>query len=65
MTPEDLFTPTQAAKVLGVSPATLKKWRRLRKRIRYVKVGTRCYYRPSDLAAYQAKHVVEVVDDDD
>ena len=45
-----LLTPSQAAKVLGISPGTLAVWRSTgRYALRYVKIGSRIKYQPEDL----------------
>jgi excisionase family DNA binding protein len=43
-----LISVEEAAKILGVSPNTLRGWV-TRRKVRYVKLGSRCLFRPADL----------------
>jgi predicted site-specific integrase-resolvase len=53
MTSEPLMTTAQAAKLLGIRPATLRKWRHLGRSPRFVRYGqgpgARCYYQVKDI----------------
>lgn len=49
----DLITPDNAAKILGLSVGTLTVWRSTgRYKLPFVKVGRRCMYRPEDIQAF-------------
>ena len=53
MTVKELITAKEAARRLGVKPATLQQWRGRRRRpLRYLKVGTRIWYRPADVEQF-------------
>lgn len=52
----------QAAKHLGLSKSTLDKMRMEGRGPRYLRVGSRCFYRPADLDAYLEAAVVETAD---
>jgi len=53
MSLDDLLTPTEVAKALGVSISTLAIWRCERRyHLSYVKVGARVRYRRSDVEAF-------------
>jgi predicted site-specific integrase-resolvase len=45
----DLITPTEAAAYLHVAASTLARWRMYGSGPRYLKLGGRVFYRPSDL----------------
>jgi hypothetical protein len=46
----DLLTPEEAAKQLHCTVGTLAVWRaKQRKSLKYVKLGHKIYYRPSDI----------------
>lgn len=49
---EQLYTPAQVSKLLGVSVKTLEKWRWERRNLPFVKLGTAVRYRGSDLEAW-------------
>lgn len=64
METELLDTP-QAAAYLRVSPGTLEVWRATRRysTLRFVKVGSRVYYRRTDLDAWlESRTVGEAID---
>lgn len=46
---DGLLTPREAAKILNVSTLTLRNWRITRRNLRFVRKGTRAYYRPEDV----------------
>jgi predicted site-specific integrase-resolvase len=48
------LTEREAAPRLGVSPHTLRTWRRLGRGPRYLKLGKAVRYRPEDVEAYKA-----------
>ena len=51
--PRGLLNTEQAAKYLGIAPATLTVWRSTNRRIlTYVKVGSQVRYRPEDLERF-------------
>jgi excisionase family DNA binding protein len=50
---ESLIGVDQAARLLGISPKTLRDWIQARK-IEYVKVGTRVLFRPSGIRQFIA-----------
>ena len=52
--PEELITNDQAAKLLGIEPATLVTWRSEKRGPDYLKVGRLVYYRRSDINAWLA-----------
>jgi predicted site-specific integrase-resolvase len=52
--PDELFTPTTVADLLGVRPETLSQWRWRGKGPTYVKVGGLVRYRHADLTAWLA-----------
>jgi predicted site-specific integrase-resolvase len=49
---EELFTVSETARHLRVSVSSLNKWRGEGGGPRYVLIGRRIRYRPSDIAAY-------------
>lgn len=56
---DDIASPKQVAEALQLSEEALKQLRYRRRGPRYVKVGSRVYYRWSDVQAYFDKHGVE------
>lgn len=52
-----LLRAEQVAGLIGVSPATLKKWRLERREIPYVKIGQAVRYRPADVHAWIEKNM--------
>ncbi|MEV0188353.1 helix-turn-helix domain-containing protein [Kitasatospora purpeofusca] len=52
--PSLLYTPAETAKILKVSPATLRRWRTQQpsQGPAYVRIGARISYRHQDLADY-------------
>ena len=46
-------TTGEAAKLLGMSPSTLEKWRSEKRGPVYFRIGGRIYYRTEDLEQYQ------------
>ncbi|UZW60270.1 helix-turn-helix transcriptional regulator [Lysobacter enzymogenes] len=52
----------QAAEMLGISKSTLDKKRCEGRGPRYIKLGSRVFYRQEDLDAYIAASVVETED---
>jgi excisionase family DNA binding protein len=57
---EPLLTVSEAAKLLGISPWTLRQWLSQR-RLPFVKVGRLTKLRPSDLQAFIAANVCQEV----
>ncbi|MFJ7244558.1 helix-turn-helix transcriptional regulator [Kitasatospora sp. NPDC098652] len=53
-----LHTADEAAAILKVSPATLRRWRRENVGPAYVKIGGRIGYRHQDLTDYLASCLV-------
>lgn len=49
---EPLLTDDEAATLLSLSVATLKKWRRIRRGPRYYRLGSAIRYRREDLEAF-------------
>lgn len=47
-----LLDQAAAARILGVQPSTLERWRFEGKALRWVKIGRLCRYRLSDIQAY-------------
>ncbi len=47
-----LLTETEAASMLGVAPATLRRWRWAGNPPPFVKIGTAVRYDPADLSAF-------------
>ena len=47
-----LLTDDEAARFLALSPATLKKWRRLHRGPRYYRLGSAIRYRQEDLESF-------------
>jgi hypothetical protein len=53
---DPLLTPKQTSKILGVTTHTLAVWRcRKRYSLRFIKVGRKVMYRPTDLASFLQK----------
>jgi Helix-turn-helix domain len=49
----DLLTPKQTAELLHTTPGVLAVWRsKKRYPLRYVRIGTRIYYRAEDVQAF-------------
>ena len=60
---DDIVKPAEAAKRLGISPNTLAAWRsnkRIAPPLPYVKVGSRVFYRLSDLSWWLQERAVTV-----
>jgi predicted DNA-binding transcriptional regulator AlpA len=51
-TTQQLISTMAAAKLLGLSPSTLSKWRMKGTGPEYIKVGTRVLYERADIAAW-------------
>jgi predicted DNA-binding transcriptional regulator AlpA len=47
-----LLNEHQVAELLGVSVATMRRWRLLRQGPRFLKVGALCKYRMADVSAW-------------
>lgn len=56
---EPAMTTVEAARLLGYSPAALRKWRREGRGPRYLRTGRSIRYLPADLRAWQARHLVD------
>ena len=54
-----LLTPGQVADLTGVPTSTLARWRCQRRELAFVRLGRAVRYRPQDVNAWIAKHVVE------
>ena len=55
----DLVRPAVASQILGVSVQTLAIWRCAKRySLVYVKIGSRVFYRRSDLAAFIKRNVI-------
>ena len=50
----DMLTTQQAARILGLSPFTLNKWRLYGHGLRFIKLGRAVRYRRADVMAYMA-----------
>ncbi len=50
--PPALVNEHEAARVLGLSVKTLRRWRWAGREIRFLKIGAAVRYDPADLAAY-------------
>jgi predicted DNA-binding transcriptional regulator AlpA len=48
----ELLTDIQVAKTLGVSTATVRRWRLLNQGPRYLKIGASVRYRPEDIGYF-------------
>ncbi|WP_207760021.1 helix-turn-helix domain-containing protein [Bifidobacterium primatium] len=55
---ENLLTPAQVAKILGIPVSTLSRWRSERRELPYVKIGRVVRYRPCDLAEWLETKIV-------
>lgn len=56
--PADLWTPTRAARELGISVRTLASWRSSgRQNLPYVKVGRLVRYRKNDVGTWLESHL--------
>jgi predicted DNA-binding transcriptional regulator AlpA len=49
---ERLITEQDVASITGMSLATVRRWRLLRRGPRYLKIGAAVRYRPEDVAAW-------------
>lgn len=49
---DKLLDNAQVAEILGIKPATLRKWRHLNKGPRWIKLGRRAMYKPEDVTAW-------------
>jgi hypothetical protein len=50
---DPLLTPAEAARLLGILPPTLTKWRNRRHPLKYVRIGNNTVmYRPQDVEAF-------------
>jgi predicted DNA-binding transcriptional regulator AlpA len=47
-----LLNEYQVAEMLGVSVATCRRWRLMRRGPRFLKLGSLCKYRPDDISAW-------------
>lgn len=56
------FSPEQASEYIGVPLKTLDRWRREKRKIRFLKTGPVVRYSKEDLDAFLAKSVVDPVD---
>jgi len=56
------FTVSEAAQYVGVAKATMDKMRQEGRGPRYVKLGTRVFYRGADLDQYLEGKVIETRD---
>ena len=55
--------PSEAAQYLGVKPQTLAAWRCTgRQSLRYIKIGSRIFYRQSDLDEFLNRRTVTPTD---
>lgn len=48
-----------AARLIGSTPATLRRWRYEGRHLRYFKVGSSVRYKITDLTEFLASHVIE------
>jgi predicted site-specific integrase-resolvase len=55
---ETLLSDEETATAIGVAQKTLPAWRHLGKGPAYLKVGKRCFYRPSDIKAWLEKQII-------
>ena len=60
-----LLNAKEAAEYLKLSYYTLEKWRTRKQGLPYVKIGTRVFYRQSDLDNWLASNTHDPGDDDD
>jgi predicted DNA-binding transcriptional regulator AlpA len=49
---ETLMTDHDVARVIGMSVASLRRWRLLRQGPKYIKIGVAVRYKPEDLTAW-------------
>ena len=49
---EELMDEYQVAKVVGLSVASVRRWRLMRTGPRFIKIGASVRYRPQDIAAW-------------
>lgn len=54
--PDGLLTTAEVARLLGVSPATLERWRAAGRGPRYFRYGRTVRYRYADLEAFVRTH---------
>jgi len=54
----NMLTTHEAARLLGLSPSTLNKWRVYGRGPRFVKLGRAVRYQRTDLDAYLASHTI-------
>ena len=52
ISPKALINETEAARILGLSPKTLRRWRWAGKPPRFIRIGAAIRYDPADLAAF-------------
>jgi hypothetical protein len=57
--PNDKVPDTIAARIVGSTPETLRRWRHEKRHLRYYKVGSSVRYVVSDLLNYLSKNAVE------
>lgn len=50
--PDSLWTTEETAEVLRISTSSLTKWRLVGRGPRFIRVGARVRYRPSDVTAF-------------
>ena len=56
---ETLLSNEETAAAIGVAQTTLPVWRHFGKGPVYLKVGKRCFYRPSDIRAWLDKQLID------
>ena len=61
-TPNEIMTPSEAARALGLSIFTLNKWRSRKIGPAYIKLGGAVRYRKSDLLAFLEESRVAPLD---
>lgn len=49
---EELLTEHDVARIIGMSVASVRRWRLLRQGPKYLKLGAACRYRPEDICAW-------------
>jgi hypothetical protein len=54
-----IHTETEAARVLGLSVATMRAWRQSRRGPRFVRLGRAIRYTPEDLKQFVAANTVD------
>jgi hypothetical protein len=52
LTRPPLLNENEAARILGLSPKTLQRWRVYRRGVRFLKIGGTVRYDPADIADY-------------